>query len=411
MKINKEKMASLMLGFFIFMSLNLPSLKLVYSSSLLNVIALGGLWITGYIKCYIIEPTGICLNQYKVNYIMQFLLIWTPLFWVTLLQNPVSFTLNSIFQFLSVVFFTLGVVLLTKKSDLSYVFFLQLIWGLFLAISEATVGIPKDRNLGQNYLISGVAIALTIAMLFGYVYSQKSSPLKKVLSLPLILILYGGLFSLNGRAPILFSLIVPLLIAFIGLFYEKVKIKKVVKLTLFPVIVVIIFYLLLTNLPENLSNRLFRLFFSITEEPRFAEYIESIEVILDHPEGIGLQGYADLQLGYPHNIFLEIIMSGGLVMAIPLMIFLVFIAKSVLHTVKYNKEGSIFLSMMLYLFFTWNVSFELSGSYMLFSVISLYIVSTGNIELKRRRMTKPVFSAKEWVNYVPYFSVEKQMDE
>src|SRR5699024_10536672 len=146
--------------------------------------------------------------------------------------------------------------------------------------------------------------------------------------------------------------------------------------------------------------RFLRMFQTVSEEPRFEVYLESIEVIINNPHGIGLQGYVDLNLGYPHNIFLEIIMSGGILMIIPLTMSLVSISKMILQTIQYRKDGIVCLAMMLYLFLTWNVSFELSGSYILFTIISLYVVSSEDLAIERKQLKKPVIFASDWNNNV-----------
>lgn len=370
----KRIVLSIIFSFFVFLTLNLPSVKLFYSSSLLNIVACAGIWFVGFIRQGILKDQRVTLKEYQMKYFLYFGLLWGGLFYVTLLHLPPVIGIIDTFQYISVAIFTIGILVFLRKEDLNYLFIFQMLWGCLISFLEYTRGIPKDRSLGQHYLTSGVAIVVTIVMVFGYIYSSNSKSVIKISLIPVLVLLYAGVTSLRGRAPIMLSLLIPLIIIFISVLTERDLRKKIIFLTLIIGITGVSLVILYNVLPDYTIDRILRMFVSIEEEPRYNVYRNTIQLILENPFGIGLGGYKEY-MGYPHNIFLEIVLSGGFIMILPIIFLGYIILRTAIKVIKEKSATLIWLSILLYIFFTWNISFELSGTYMLFSVIVIYFKS------------------------------------
>lgn len=370
---------SLLLAIFVFLIINMPSVKLIYSSAAINVIALFGLWLIGAIRLYLNDYHRIQISHYNFYFLLNFVLLWLLILWVTWLINPVSFGVRNVIQYFSVILFTVGIILFVRKEDLKYIFHLQLLWGSLISYLEITGNLNKDLSLGQNYLTTGVAIAMTIVMIVGYLFSKESSNKYKLLLIIVLIFLFNGLTSLSGRAPILLAVIVPVIILFMSMLFQKNKLKKNVFLVFFPLIAIIIVYVVFQNLPESTVDRILRMFVSIQQEPRYELYTESIKIISENPLGIGLTGQLQYDINYPHNLFLEIMMAGGIIAIIPLLSLLLILLRNMIKTFKVMDNSIIWMSMLLYIFLTWNISFDLSSSYMFFSSMSLYAVSSDKL--------------------------------
>lgn len=365
-------------AFFVFLTMNLPSVKLFYSSSMINMVALAGLWLVGMFRASLSKNKLLTVSHHQFNFLMSFILLWAMLFWVTTILKPLNFGVRNIFQYASVILFTLGIVGFVQKQDFKYIFWIQVCWGIFIAYLEMNGGITKDLSLGQNYLTTGVTIANTIILICGYLFSIENKKKNKIFLLPVLLLLLRGVTSLSGRAPILFSIAVPLIVLTMNMLFERNKLKKTLYFVLIPVLFIILLYIMIQNLPDSTIDRIFRIFTSIQDEPRYAQYIKSVDIIWNNPFGIGLTGQSKYGMNYPHNIFLELMMAGGIFAIIPLILIFMVLGNRMKRTVKRLDNSVIWMSSLLYFFFTWNISFDLSSSYMLFSSIALYAVSSSD---------------------------------
>lgn len=371
MGIDKKLILNLTFSFFVFLTLNLPSIKLIYSTSIFNIIAFLGIFIFGYIRNEVLQLDYPFLSHRQLRYVSHFMLLWTLMFMLTWLNGNIS--INHFFQYISVSLFTYGILLYVKKKDYKYIFFFQILWGTSLAYVEATIGIVKNTSLGQHYLTSGVAIASTIVIVMGILFSKEINIFMKTIMVPILVVLISGIMSLSGRAPILLSVIVPVTIMGLMVIFEKNKKKKFIMLSAILFFLIISFTVLVNNLPQNTINRLVRVFTEFENEPRYNNYTNSLRLIRENPLGIGLRGYVNYGLNYPHNIFLEVILSGGIFALIPFVLLLKTIGESIVYTVKRKGNGVMYVSLCMYLFMTWNFSFDLSSSYMLFTSMTLLL--------------------------------------
>lgn len=381
MKNNRRAIMSILFSFFVFLTLNLPSIKLIYSSSIFNIIAFLGIFIFGYLRNKIRQIPAFNFTHRQFRYAWQFSLLWGLMFFLTWIQGNLD--LNTAVEYVSVSLFVFGVLLFIKERDYAYIFTFQIMWGSILAYIESTVGIPKNTSLGQHYLTSGVAIATTIAIVMGMFFSKKVNKFVKLLLVPILILLISGVTSLNGRAPILLSFIVPITIIGLFILYEKDKKKKLIFTTGVLILLALSIYFIMNNLPQNTLNRVTNVFTDFQNEPRYDNYSNALQLISEEPLGIGLKGYSDFGLNYPHNIFLEVMLSGGVLALLPFVLLLKTIFGSVVHSIRHKDNSIICVSLTLYLFMTWNFSFDLSSSYMLFTATTL-LISRTEINYKKK---------------------------
>lgn len=375
LKIDKMNKFSIIFSFFVFMSINLPTVKFLYPSELMNIIALLGVLGAGLIRWVISNGPLLDIDRRQLRFIVSFVLLWQFIFSVTWINRPSSFGATDLLQYLSVILFAFGVLVFLKKEDLKFILGFQVGWGTVFAFLEWTVGVPKSRELGQTYLTAGVVIAATIVVVLGLIFSKEISNLIKLVLLPVLFILYGGISSLSGRAPILLSLIVPVIVYVLSIVFEKNLMKKVGTFIGFTLIMSLGLIALYNVLPATTINRILRIFVDIQSEPRYEVYNYAVTIISENPLGIGLRGYRDFNMGYPHNIVLEIAMSGGIMAVFPFCGIVYNQIGAAVEIIREKNINLIWLNLSLYYLLTWNISFDLSSSYMVFISIALLVKS------------------------------------
>lgn len=371
---NKSVAASILFSLFVSLTMNLPSVKLFYSSSLLNIVAFLGIIIVGFYRKIFLENDEVALRWNELKILFYFFLMWIALLFVSWIRNPFEVDLENLIQYGLVIGFTVGILLFLNKEDLSKIFVYQVSWGFFIAALEATIRIPKDRALGQHYLTSGVPIALTIVLLFSYNYYKRN--IKTFLfSAPIFFVLFSGVTSLSGRSPIILSLLVPLLIVLFHIATQKDLKKKLISLVVVLISVAFIIYVLMQTLPPGVINRMTRVIVDIESEPRLEVYFATINTIIDNPLGVGFNYTSEFDIYYPHNIFLEVLLVGGVFAFIPVMLLLSALLKSFYRLFRIHLKSVVWFGLLMFIFLTWNISFSLSSTYILFSAMAIYVKS------------------------------------
>ncbi|OJF94714.1 O-antigen ligase [Alkalibacterium sp. 20] len=371
---NKKMATSLLFSFFVSLTLNLPSVKLFYSSALLNVIAFAGIFSVGFYRTYFIENDVIALRWNELKILFYFFLMWLSLLFVTWIRNPFEMNIANLIQYGLIIGFTAGIFFFLNKEDLPKIFIYQIIWGLFIAALEATIRIPKSRALGQHYLTSGVPIALTIVMLFAYNYYKRDIK-TFIWSSPIFFVLFSGVTSLSGRSPIILSLLVPLLIVLFHVSTQRNLKKKLMSFVIVLISTAFIVYVLSQTLPPGVINRLIRVIADIESEPRLEVYFATIDTIIENPFGVGFNYTNEFDIFYPHNIFLEIILVGGVFALIPVSLLFFALLKSFNRIFRLRLTSVIWFGLLTFIFLTWNISFSLSSTYILFSAMAIYVKS------------------------------------
>lgn len=371
---NKSVAVSILFSLCVSLTLNLPSVKLFYSSALLNIVAFVGIIVVGFYRRIYLDGDEIALRWNELKILFYFFLMWIILLFVTWIRNPFEIDIENLVQYGLVIGFTVGILLFLKKEDLPKIIVCQLSWGFFIAALEATIRIPKDRALGQHYLTSGVPIALTIVLLFSYNYYKQN--IKTFFwSVPIFFVLFSGVTSLSGRSPIILSMLVPLLILLFHIATQKDLKKKLISLVVVMMSVALIIYVLMQTLPPNVINRMTRVVADIESEPRLEVYFSAINIILDNPLGVGFNYTNEFDMFYPHNFFLEVLLVGGIFALIPVLFLFGALLKSFYRLFRIHLKSVVWFGLLMFIFLTWNISFSLSSTYILFSAMAIYVKS------------------------------------
>ncbi|MGK0724382.1 hypothetical protein [Aerococcus urinaeequi] len=354
--------------------INSPSIKMFYSSELINIV---GFFLIISSFLYRIFFENLIVHKNIIRLISSFSIFFLLLF-LSALWSPIVITLIDILKYLQVFILFVSILLALNKMDLSTYIKWQISWSTILAISHLFGIVKTNLTLGQHYLTVGLPLGLGLVGILGQSWELVNSKNKIRLFLYSIcaLIIAGDLFSLRGRSPILMFVLVIYLFGLLIVLLNPNRTRNLIIL----LIISIVIYILFKNFTGDiLMDRFTNLFKDVESEPRYALYRYTINLIKRNPLGYGLGSFA-MYTGssYPHNIFLEVIFYGGiqsLLFVLP--IFLNMIITSVI-AVKEKKQILIVISMMaIYVFLVWNISFDLTSSYVVFSIIAIQLGAGG----------------------------------
>ncbi|MDB9323337.1 O-antigen ligase family protein [Nodularia spumigena CS-591/04] len=359
--------------------LNIPSIKILYSSEVVNLSLL-----------FIISILSLFQNrsiQVPSKNKLNFLKIWS-LFWLLFLLYA-TFGLTTdiliiIIRYLSTYLYILCLILFVKVKHLPSIIYAQIVWGSFMSLGSFYGIFTLDRSLGQHYLTLGVPISASLCCILAFILKERQVSKLLLLAIPLFLNI-SVLFSLEGRAPIIFLVIVTILCLVMNYRFKVASIKTSLLKTML-ISMILLFSLILTQLylKDNtfLSTRFQNMFEDTKSEPRYFLYLESLTVLLKNPFGYGID-YKDLLGYYPHNIFIEVGLSTGIIGIILLCLLFKRLVMAFIKNSSSNLPCNFSISAMaVYLFLTWNVSFDLGSSYIPFGALAILITTTDDKQKK-----------------------------
>jgi len=229
-------------------------------------------------------------------------------------------------------------------------------------------------------------IATLTGINFLYLYFSKSIFKLKTL---LTLFLFGSLFLLRARGPLIFTLLILLLNFLLNFSLKNIKLKfKKLYLLYIPLIgfIFLIFHKKITYLMSNSLYRLSLLFDGLSSnktmgasvEHRMSNISDSINLIFDNGLnflfGYGFGSYGILTLGkdvrsYPHNVLLEVWVELGFVGVV---VFLLFIGNIFILS---KKSFSFSFFVMLFIFLNMMKSSSISDMRIYFAFMSMMIIT------------------------------------
>ncbi|MGK7950547.1 MAG: O-antigen ligase family protein [Xenococcaceae cyanobacterium] len=380
-KIFSFKNFSLGTPFWAFFILNLPSIKLLYSSEIVNILAIIGLGFT-----YFLNSSKILIGEKRIQCFAIFSLFWMILLIYGIFGSDAVVSNLIFLRYISVYFTVVGLIFFISEKDLPKIIVWQIIWGTILSIYQINYGFNFDKFEGIHYQTVAIPMTTSLLIILGLIFFTKNIVRKKndkFILWTCLLLNILSITTLEGRSPLLFSLLV--LVIFLlykvnwGFFLKGRNSLKILRVVL---ITFILIYIGFINLQAKLSNwgleRYYRLFYNIQQEPRIGLYQGAIRAIIENPLGYGLNAAEKLIGFYPHNIFLEILISAGIIGLIPFLILVALYIHKMKNTVKKSSYHVPFAMMSLYLFFTWNVSFDLASSYMSIGSMVIVICTSNN---------------------------------
>jgi O-antigen ligase len=345
----------------VFIILFAPSLKIIYSSPLLNIVPV--VFLTFFL-CF--KQKWYCPNDFDlVNKVMlSYFIISIPLLFLGI--GDIS---TEHFKIVFIYYSIIVAVYSFRLKHLKLFMVLIIIWGGLLALYQLLIGIILSAQLGQTYLTISIplGVAFTISIVSMFFVKSKFSRLSMKFAYSLIVLFALG--TLLNRSALLISIAVLLIVFVISIIFdhEKSKIRKLGTLLVLLGASVIISYLITDILNERQMDRIIRLLDNIEDEPRMLLYYKSFEYFLESPiYGYGIGNATELfNGGYPHNIFLDILLNGGLILLTPFMIIIYLFfqsTKSIFGNRKMLPEIVGLFAVATYLLFQWNISFGFDTS-------------------------------------------------
>ncbi|EOZ95677.1 putative polysaccharide polymerase [Indibacter alkaliphilus LW1] len=352
----------------VFITLSLPSIKLIYSSPLLNA-ALIGIFAFFMLHFYTVSPVK--LSKVQKVFLTLFLSFISFIF-ISYFIFPYShYSLDKYVKYFFVFIAVIVTATFVEKVDIRLLVNLLIAWGIVLCIWKLTIGIRLNFDKGQTYLTYGMPIGCSLMLLLTQVFKKLSW--KEV-------VFYGGLILLNifviltsrGRSSIIFPFLTFGIVIITALFFGNNK-KPAVKVMVFgTILLLIVGSYVLANLESFKSlARVIALVESGGEDDRLNLWVPAIEQILINPFGHGTDAYHYLLIHYPHNIILEITLSFGIVGLLLLMGMLAVFGNRFVKNLDKNFHYVAVSAVGIYFFLSWNTSHDLATSTIPFVGLSL----------------------------------------
>lgn len=346
----------------IFVLLSIPSLKLVYSSTLINAIPL----------LLLSAARLLILSRPLSTAAIQALVLWLA-FSVALLSTGVmdAGDTKTIAKYAYHIVAVCLVILVASRSVMIGVGHLLVVWGAFIALWQLTLGVPTDRELGQHYLTVAMPMGAAIA------YASASVLLctrirHLLLWLALIALLLLALSTLTARAALLFSFSAS---------------KQLVIVVGWLIAAPIIAAVAIRYIKFDQTQRMTRLFTQWESEPRMQKYLDAFSYIGERPLlGYGFGSSERLFGNHPHNLFLEIMTHGGVVLLLVFVPLLILFARSFWRMARLSdtsRHTVSFAAVAVFFFLQWNVSFPFSGAYIPIAALLLFSIGTYPAPLTR----------------------------
>lgn len=362
-------------SFSIFFLLSIPSIKLIYSSSIINFIPFFILAV-----CFLIKKS-INVTNFKKKLILYWS-IFTFFIFFFFINGLYLDSLETIIKYLFLYFSVLLIIITVSYKHLVCVNLYLIIWGVFLSIWQIVSGIPTQSELGQHYLTVSLPIGVALSnSLVVLIYGQNINKTKRFIYLLLTLVTFFSLTTLLSRSAIIFPIVILLLCSILILLFSKRSgfFKRVFYILFLLVLFQTSYTYLIESVEFRQMNRLISTLGSPEKEYRIDRLYEpAINFIQNSPIiGYGTNSSKFLLGYYPHNIFLEVLLTGGVFL---LSIFLIFIFKFIYYffkTIIYLRENVILLgfsSSALFFLLQWNTSFDLTVSYIPLGAMFIFII-------------------------------------
>jgi len=369
----RRKLSNITHAVSIFWLLSIPSIKIVYSSIFINLIPVVLLSILALRRSYILKP-------YKIKTIrIWFIFSIFTIFFLIYGLNLISFV--DLFGYLFLLISVFLVLIIWDSKYLKLLNLLIISWGLFLSIWQIFYGVGLDSSLGQHYLTLSLPIAAALTGVFvKLLFFDKNSFSDKIILVNCLIIYLIAIASLFSRSAVIYPIFIALF--FFAIYVINNSLCSSLKWILIVAsVIILISYFYDGNIQNDFRqmNRLELLIDNPGERSGRSIFWEnSLNHFLENPLfGSGLNSYEVIHGFYPHNIFLEIIDSGGLLF---LTIFLVIIFRYLkaitgLFKLKEYKHYFVFSGISLYFFLQWNSSFNLTTAYIPITAIFIIIMS------------------------------------
>jgi O-antigen ligase len=362
-----------------FLILNGPSVKLFYSSELVNIVAVGSLIYLGVI--HVLVQRSVSVGRTALLVTALNLLLWGLLYLSVVWGQHTTITVELFLRYLGSVFAITAIAVFLQPGSARQLTWLQAGWGSVLAAFYLLGVIGLYHIPGQHYLTLGVPVAAAVLSSIGLLLARpRPAVLVQLLLAGNVLLCFIVLAGLLGRSPILFSVAVLSVTAVIYVLTARTFLRRLSGVLALVAVFSAAVALSTRLLEERWIERFERLASNVQAEPRYDIYTESANLISTMPLGFGPGASFDLVGFYPHNIFLEVMLSAGIWAALPLLA-LCWMVFSRFVTAVHRRTRHLALGMVaLYMLMTWNVSFDLGTAYVPlgFAAAAIVAISRGD---------------------------------
>lgn len=280
------------------------------------------------------------------------------IFWAIDQNNAIGGTL----RYLSLIIFSILLMQISKEEREKILNIIPYSGLIMLVISIAMGFIPEIRNIvySESNRITGFfqySNTFALYLLIGFIIATNKKNNKYLILISIILLL--GIFMTGSRTTFL---IVTLYIIYIS-FRKENKFRKWYGIGYLGIILVIGIYVLITKNLENIG-RIFSISLnSSTLWGRLLYWKDGINLLIQNIFGYGYMGYSykiyELQTGmyqtkFIHNDYLQMALDIGI---IPLIVFIIFLIKSIFSKKNTTLNKSILITIMLHMFLEFDLQF------------------------------------------------------
>jgi hypothetical protein len=290
-------------------------------------------------------------------------------FWIlsliALIYNTISseYASNKIVVFITLTLLCAATPTILIKSENDLIFFLKCkaVFCTIIVLNGISrmiifSDLKRLTAFGGNSINVGRVTGYLFLIVFILIVIRK---IKYIIGVPILLILSLTLIAAGAKGPILFTVVVS---AFIFVFSRnKKKLNQLIVFAVAFVIISILVYINLENLPSLSVDRLNNFISGVSDDStsaRIQAYKNALSGILNNPFGIGLGNAATLvnynlpgkeYMDYPHNIIMEVFLECGWITGIYFIGLLVF---CLLIAYKKAVKEIIFVPVLALLLFT-----------------------------------------------------------
>nr|WP_240701406.1 O-antigen ligase family protein [Vibrio kanaloae] len=377
-----NNLSSYLCGLGCFVAICIPSIKLLYSSSIINLfpifLIISGLFVRGRGDL-----------TYKKD-ILYFWLLFVFFLLVLIIPNLKSVD-GVIFNFIYLSFLVFIALLSFDRTSVMFCSKLLLLWSVLLSFWQYFIGVNYSPSLGQTYLTVAMPIGCLLTFSLLFLLNDIKSIKKTILASFLVILSLLALSTLLSRGAVILPLLIFMVHVFFLLFFSNLKwINKF--LIMFSIVFLVFVSLSYSNLIDMRQlYRIENLMDNLSNEPRVIVYSNAIDLIKDSPLfGYGTGSAGDYFHGtYPHNIFLDVLINGGVILLIAFILILTKYLCSVYRFYRFFNRyndftSTVFLAYSMYLFFQWNISWGLDSSYIPLMTMFMFIY---NCRLKNESLT------------------------
>lgn len=373
-----QQLVSFLSTFGVFTMLSNPSIKLFYKSELINLLSVCLLFAALAASYLGRGQKMVYLQKKEVGYlkIISFFLA------LIIFYGAISYSYISGKEFFRYILWYVILLLLifnAKYVNLERLLWIMFLWGVLIAMLRLMGRMHVSKAEGQTYLTVGLPMgaSLTIAIV-GLMNGWFKAKKEKIFAGLLGFIVLSALLVSRGRSNILYPFLVVAFFVGGSILYNRNKRKVYLLLIVIATTVGLLFLQsFLNNSDYIVLQRLLRASESTGSEPRVLVWATTLDYIKTNPLGYGISYFNKFvtKHPYPHNLFLEVFFTFGILGFGWLSYVIIKYAKRMIATLRTNfdhKSIQVLGFLGLYFFFAWSTSFDFAISYIPLGCIILF---------------------------------------